>query len=303
MEAKLAQFKGTDATVSYSTGFMALAATVGAIAGEGDFIFSDELNHASIIDGCRFSRATTVVYRHLDMSDLAAKLADAPKNSARLIVTDGVFSMEGDVCNLPELRELADRHKARLMVDDAHATGVLGRTGRGTAEHFDLEGRVDIISGTLSKSLAAVGGFTASQRVVAEYLRYNSRPSIFSAALPPSVVATVIAAIDVIRAEPERVERLRQNAAVMSQGLKAAGFQVNDHGTPIIPVSIGDDTRAYKLAGRLEKAGVFANPVVYPAVPHGRAMIRVSLMATHSREHLDQALEAFRSAGRRLGIV
>jgi 8-amino-7-oxononanoate synthase len=303
MEKRLAEFKSAEAAVSFSTGFMALAATTSAIAGEGDFIFSDELNHASTIDGCRFSKATTVVFRHLDMSDLDGKLAAAPKQAARLIVTDGVFSMEGDVCNLPELRVLADRHKARLMVDDAHATGVLGRTGRGTAEHFGMEGKVDIVSGTMSKSFAAVGGFTASHRCVAEYLRYNSRPSVFSAALPPSVVATVIAALEVVRTEPGRVEQLRRNAAFMSDGLKAAGFKVNDHGTPIIPIFIGDDARTWRLAGRLEKEGVFANPIVHPAVPHGRAIIRVSLMATHTDEHLNRALEAFRKAGRSLEVI
>lgn len=303
MEQRLAEFKGTEDVVTYSAGFMALAATAGTIAGEGDFIFSDELNHASIIDGCRFSKATTVVYRHSDMTDLSAKLAAVPAKAAKLIVTDGVFSMEGDICNLPELRALADRYRSRLMVDDAHATGVLGPTGRGTAEHFGLEGRVDIVSGTMSKSLAAVGGFTASSRVVTEFLRYNSRQSIFSAALPASVVATVIAGLKVISAEPQRIRQLRQNAAAMAQGLKAAGFSVKEHGTPIIPILIGNDAKTYRMAGQLEQEGVFANPIVYPAVPHGRAMIRISVMATHTPEHISQALAAFSKVGRSLKVI
>jgi 8-amino-7-oxononanoate synthase len=303
MEHDLAEFKGVESVVSFSTGFMALSATVSTLAGEGDFIFSDALNHASIIDGCRRSAARTVVYRHNDPADLESKLKETPANAAKLIVTDGVFSMEGDICDLPALRRLADAHGARLMVDDAHATGVMGRTGRGTAEHFDMEGKVDVTSGTLSKSMAAIGGFTGSLRPVTDFLRYNARQSVFSASLPPAVAATVVAALDILKSEPERVARLRENAKLMSDGLKAAGFVVHDHGTPILPIAIGDDDRAYQFAGRLEQEGVFANPVIYPAVPRGQAIIRISLMATHTEEQLRGALARFVLVGKELKAI
>jgi 7-keto-8-aminopelargonate synthetase-like enzyme len=303
MEQALAGFKGVEAVVTFSAGFMALSATVSTLAGEGDFIFSDQLNHASIIDGCRRSDAETAVYRHSDMADLEAKLKKTPARAAKLVVTDGVFSMEGDICDLPGLRRLADEYHCRLMVDDAHATGVLGRTGRGTAEHFDMEGKVDITSGTLSKSLAAVGGFSGGPHAVAEFLRYNARQSVFSASLPPSVAATVIAALDILKSEPERVEQLRANARLMSRELKAAGFSVHDHGTPILPIGVNDDDLAYQAAGRLEQEGVFANPVVFPAVPPGQAIIRISLMATHTEEQLRTALQKFVLVGRELRII
>lgn len=303
MEQALAGFKGVEAVVTFSAGFMALSATVSTLAGEGDFIFSDELNHASIIDGCRRSDAETAVYRHNDMADLEAKLKETPARAAKLIVTDGVFSMEGDIYDLPGLRRLADAQGCRLMVDDAHATGVLGRTGRGTAEHFDMEGKVDVTSGTLSKSLAAIGGFTGGPRAVAEFLRYNARQSVFSASLPPPVAATVIAALDVLKSEPERVERLRANARLMGRELKAAGFAVHDHGTPILPIAVNDDDLVCQAASRLEQEGVFANPVVFPAVPSGQAIIRISLMATHTEEQLRTAIQKFVLVGKELRII
>jgi 8-amino-7-oxononanoate synthase len=303
MEQTLAGFKGVEAVVTFSTGFMALSATVSTLAGENEFIFSDELNHASIIDGCRRSQARTVVYHHNDVADLEAKLKETPAQAAKLIVTDGVFSMEGDICDLPGLRRLADAYNCRLMVDDAHATGVLGRTGRGTAEHFDMEGKVDVTSGTLSKSLAAIGGFTGGPRAVVEFLRYNARQSVFSASLPPGVAATVIAALDVLKSEPGRVERLRSNALLLSRELKAAGFALHDHGTPILPIAVGNDDSAYQFAGRLEQEGVFANPVVFPAVPPGQAIIRVSLMATHTEDQLRTAVEKFTLVGKELRII
>jgi 8-amino-7-oxononanoate synthase len=303
MEQALAGFKGVEAIVTFSAGFMALSATVSTLAGKGDFIFSDELNHASIIDGCRRSEATTIVYRHNNLADLEEKLKTTPERTARLIVTDGVFSMEGDICNLPGLRLLADTYNCRLMVDDAHATGVLGRTGRGTAEHFDMEDKVDVTSGTLSKSLAAIGGFTGGPQVVAEFLRYNARQSVFSASLPPAVAATVIAALGILKSEPERGERLRANARLMGSELEAAGFAVHNHGTPILPIAVNDDDLAYQAAGRLEQEGVFANPVVFPAVPPGQAIIRVSLMATHTEEQLRTALRKFVLVGKELHII
>ncbi|MBN2465340.1 aminotransferase class I/II-fold pyridoxal phosphate-dependent enzyme [candidate division WOR-3 bacterium] len=303
MERALAEFKDIEGVVTFSTGFMTLSATVSALTGEGDFIFSDELNHASIIDGCRRSQAKTVIYRHNDVADLEAKLKVVPAEAGKLIVTDGVFSMEGDICDLPGLRRLADAYNCKLMVDDAHATGVLGRTGRGTAEHYGMEGKVDVTSGTLSKSLAAIGGFSGAPRAVVEFLRYNARQSVFSASLPPPAAATVIAALGILKSEPDRVERLRANARLMSSELKEAGFSVHDHGTPILPISVGDDDHAYQVAGRLEEEGVFANPVVFPAVPPGQAIIRISLMATHTEEQLRTALEKFVLVGKELRII
>jgi 8-amino-7-oxononanoate synthase len=282
---------------------MTLAATVATIATEGEFIFSDELNHASIINGCRHSKARTVVYRHNDPDDLAAKLKTVPPDSGKLIVTDGVFSMEGDICRLPELKQLADDHGARLMVDDAHATGVLGRTGRGTAEHFDMEGKVDVVAGTFSKTFGAIGGFTGSARAATDFLRYNARESIFSASLPPAAVAAVSAALAILRRDPGLVERLRANTALIRNSLVRSGFDVHDHGTPILPIGIGEDDKAYRAAGRLEEEGVFANPVVYPAVPMGRAIIRISLMASHTEEQLARAADAFARVGRELEII
>jgi len=303
MERRLARFKGTEDTVSFSTGFMTLDATVSSLAGEGEFIFSDELNHASIINGCRSSQAKTVVYRHNDPSDLEEKLKAVPPDAAKLIVTDGVFSMEGDVCRLPDLSRLARDFNCRLMVDDAHSTGVLGRTGRGTAEHFDLEGKVDVVSGTLSKTFAAIGGFTCSQRVVTDFIRYSARQSIFSASLPPSVCATVLAVLDILESDPGLVRRLHSNTRFILDRLQGAGFKLKDSGTPIIPILIGDDDKAYQMAGRLEEEGVFANPVVHPAVPRGKAIIRISLMASHTEPQLAVAASMFEKVGRQLGVI
>ncbi len=303
MEKQLAEFKGTEAVVSFSAGFMALAATVGTVATEGELIFSDELNHASIINGCRYSTARTIVYRHNDCSDLEEKIKTVPAEATKLIVTDGVFSMEGDICDLPGLRRVAGDHNARLMVDDAHATGVLGAHGRGTAEQFDMEGQVDIVSGTFSKSFAAIGGFTGAPRAVVDFLRYTARESIFSASLPPSAVATVLAALKALKEEPGLVERLHRNTGLIHRRLEEASFNVRNHGTPILPVLIGDDDKAYQTAGRLERKGVFANPVVHPAVPHGRAIIRISLMATHTEEQLSFAADKFEQVGQELRII
>jgi 7-keto-8-aminopelargonate synthetase-like enzyme len=303
MEKQLAAFKGTEAVVTFSAGFMALSATVGTIAGDGDFIFSDEMNHASIINGARSSKAKIKVYRHLDTEDLAAKLKEVPEDAGKLIVTDGVFSMEGDICDLPGLGALAAEHGAKLMVDDAHSTGVLGRTGRGTAEHFDMEGKVDIVSGTLSKSFGAVGGYTGSTATVVEYLRYRARQSIFSASLPPSVAASVTAALKVLVENPGLLENLRRNTEFMTGKLKEAGFTVHDHGTPILPIVVNDDNKTYRATGRLQEEGVFANPVVFPAVPMGKSLIRISLMATHTEEQLNIAADRFKKVGAELGII
>ena len=303
LERRLAQFKGTEAAVIFSTGFMTMMGTVSAIAGEGDVVLSDELNHASIIEGCRLTQARVVVYRHRDLSDLEEKLAACEGGGGKLIVTDGVFSMKGTVADLPGIKRLADRYGAKLMVDDAHGMGVLGPTGRGTLEHFGMEGQVDIICGTFSKSLGTVGGFTAAPADVVTFLRLNSRPFLFSASPTPVSVATVLACLDVIEKEPELLVSLRTNAAVMKRGLTEAGFRIEETVTPIIPIVIGDDTKAFRMAGALEDEGVVVNPVVSPAVPRGGALVRVSVMASLTADQMGMALEKFRLVGRRLGIV
>jgi 8-amino-7-oxononanoate synthase len=303
LEEMLADFKACPAVTTYSAGYMTMLGTVWGITGKGDFVFSDQLNHASIVDGCRLSQATVRIFRHSDMEDLQQQLAHAPPEAGKLIVTDGVFSMEGDICRLPEIVALGEKYNARVMVDDAHSTGVLGKRGKGTAEHFGLEGKVDIVAGTFSKSFGALGGFVGASKNVVEYLQLNSRPFIFSAALPPSVVATVKAALEVLIAEPERVALLQDHARFMKAGLTDMGYQVKFFGTPILPVVIDDDDLAFRLAGELEAEGVFVNPVVPPAVPPGSSIIRISLMATHTREQLAEALEKFEIAGRRVGVI
>jgi 8-amino-7-oxononanoate synthase len=303
LEELLARFKGCEAATTFSAGFMTMLGTIAGVTAKGDFLLSDELNHASIIDGCRLSPATVKVFRHSDMAHLEELLATLPPEAAKLVVTDGVFSMKGDICKLPEIVGLARKYRARVMVDDAHATGVLGKTGKGTAEHFDLEGQVDIVSGTFSKSFGALGGFTCTTRAVVTYLQLNARPFIFAAALPPSVVATVKAALEVLIENPGLVAQLRENARFLQQGLKEMGYRVEFYDTPIIPVDIPDDDKAFRLAGELEAEGIFANPVIPPAVPTGESIIRISLMATHTREHLSQALEKFKIAGKRVGVI
>ncbi|MEO0108732.1 MAG: aminotransferase class I/II-fold pyridoxal phosphate-dependent enzyme, partial [candidate division WOR-3 bacterium] len=262
LEEALAQFKTCEALTTFSAGYMTMLGTVWAITAQGDLIFSDELNHASIIDGCRLSGASVKVYHHSDMGHLEELLASVPVEAPKLIVTDGVFSMEGDVCRLPEIIELGRRYRARIMVDDAHATGVLGERGRGTAEHFGLEGKVDVVAGTFSKTFGSIGGFVGSNKNVVSYLQLNARPFIFSAALPPVAVATVRAALKVLIEQPSFVGRLRDNARFMSQGLTEIGYRVKFHDTPIIPVLINDEDKTFRLAGELESEGVFANPVV-----------------------------------------
>ncbi|MBM4037765.1 MAG: aminotransferase class I/II-fold pyridoxal phosphate-dependent enzyme [Planctomycetes bacterium] len=255
LERRLAEFKGTEDAIVFTTGFMTMMGTVAAIAGEGDIIFSDELNHASIVEGCRLSRAAKRIYRHNDMADLEEQLAGCDVEANKLIVTDGVFSMRGAVANLPGIKRLADRYNAKTMVDDAHGTGVLGATGRGTPEHYHMEGQIDLICGTFSKSLATVGGFTGAKAEVVEFLRLNSRPFVFTASPPPSVVATVLACLDVIEGEPDLLRKLHDNATFLKKGLKDLGFSLEDTITPIIPVRIGDAEKTFRMAGELQGRG------------------------------------------------
>jgi 8-amino-7-oxononanoate synthase len=303
LERRLAEFKGTEDAVVFSTGFLTMMGAVSALTGEGDVVLSDELNHASIIEGCRLSGADVVVYGHRDTEDLERRLAEVPSGADTLIVTDGVFSMKGTLADLPGIVKLAERHGAATMVDDAHATGAVGRTGRGTLERFGLEGRVDLVCGTFSKSLGTIGGFVGCRRDVATFLRLRARPFIFTASPPPSSVATVLACLDVIEEEPELLERLRENTAFLKSGLTDAGFRLEDTETPIIPVLIGDDETVFRMTGALEDEGVVVNPVVPPAVPPEGSLIRLSVMASLEDRELATALDALKLVGRRLEVI
>jgi 8-amino-7-oxononanoate synthase len=303
LERRLAEFKGTEDAVVFSSGFATMMGTVSAMTAEGDVVLSDALNHASIVDGCRLSRAQVKIWRHDDMADLEEKLASCPLEQNKLIVTDGVFSMKGTVANLPGIKALADRYNALIMLDDAHGTGVLGATGRGTPEHFGMEGKIDLVCGTFSKSLGTIGGFTASEADVVTFLKLNSRAFIFTAAPPPASMATVLACLDVIEDEPELFARLRENTTFVKNGLKELGFRIEETITPIIPVLIGDDGKAFRMAGALEDEGVVVNPIVSPAVPPDSSLIRISVMASLSLQELETALEKMKLVGRRQGII
>lgn len=302
LEEKLAHFIRKEAALVFSTGFQVNLGVISALVGKDDVIIIDKMDHASIIDGCRLSYGEVKKYRHNDMADLE-RILKQNMGRSKLIIVDGVFSMEGDIVDLPKVVELAKAYDARLMVDDAHGIGVLGKTGRGTAEHFGLEDEVDIIMGTYSKSLASIGGFIAGSRDVVHYIKHFARSLIFSASPPPASVAAVSAAIDIIDNEPERIERLWKNTHKMLQGFKSLGFQVGPSETPIIPVIVGDNEAAFKMAMMLQEEGVFANVAVSPAVPEGKALIRTSYMATHTEEQLDRVLSAFEKTGKALGLI
>ena len=302
VEAHLAKFKKKDAALLFSTGFQTNLGVISALVGKDDVVIIDRWNHASIIDGCRLTFGQTLKYRHNDMDDLERILASQP-DKGKLIVVDGVFSMEGDIVNLPEIVQLARKYGARVMVDEAHATGVLGKEGRGTSEHFGLEDEVDVIMGTCSKALASVGGFIASSHDVIHYVKHNARSMMFSASLPPSCVATIGAAVEVIEAEPERRTQLWKNAQRVREGLQEMGFDTGLSETPIIPVIVGDEVLAFRMGRALYEQGIFANVSVRSAVPEGRCLIRTSYMATHTDAHIDRVLEAFRIVGRDLGVI
>jgi len=303
LERELAEFMGKEKALVFTTGFFANLGTISGLAGRSDRIFIDAMNHASIIDGCRLSFGKIVKYQHNDAADLEEKLKATEAGIGKLIVTDGVFSMEGDVADLPALVRLKKAYGARLMVDDAHGIGVMGEHGRGTGEHYGLESDIDIVMGTFSKSFASVGGFIASDEPVIEYLMHHSRALIFSASLPPSAVATVRAALRVLRDHPEMRTKLWANTRAMKKGLEELGFQTGPTQTPIIPIIVGADVTSFQMCKALEKEGVFVNPVISPAVPPGKALIRVSLMATHEMEDIEFALEKFEVVGRRLGLI
>lgn len=302
LEERLAAFVGQEACLVFSTGFQSNLGALSCIAGRGEFIISDRDNHASIVDGCRLSFAKTLRYRHSNMEDLErilAREAEAPK----LIVTDGVFSMLGDLCKLPEIVELKHKYNARLMVDDAHAIGVLGANGCGTGEHFGLAREVDITMGTFSKSFASLGGFVASTRKVIDYMKHASRPLIFSASMPPAAVAAVLKTLEILQREPQRRTRLWQIVRRMKASFEALGFQVGPTRSPIIPLLVGDDLTTFQMARMLGDEGVFATPIVSPAVPPGSALIRTSYSATHTDAQLEFVLAKFEKVGRQLGVI
>jgi len=304
LEEKIARFKHTEACVVFQSGFAANAGTVAAILGRGDIIVSDELNHASIIDGCRLSRAEIRVFPHKDLAAAEKLLREAQAQPGRkLLITDGVFSMEGDIAPLPALCELAERYGAIMMVDDAHASGVLGRNGRGTVDHYKLHGRVDIQVGTLSKAIGALGGYVCGSRDLIEFLYHRARPFLFSTSHPPSVAATRIAAFEVLEQEPERIARLWENADFFRKGLKQLGFNTGMSETPITPVIVGEARLAHAVSRRLFEEGVFAQDIGFPTVPEGQARVRTIVTATHTREDLQQALDAFARVGRELRII
>lgn len=304
LERKLAEFKGTEAVVSFQSGFCANLATIPALVGREDVIFSDELNHASIIDGCRLSRAEIIRYAHCDVDDLKAKLQEHRHKFRRaLIVTDGVFSMDGDIAPLPEIVKLAREYDAFVMVDDAHGEGVLGKGGRGITDHFGLHGEVDIEVGTLSKAFGVVGGYVAGSYELCEYLRQRGRPFLFSSAVTPADVAACIAAVDILLQSEDRVQRLWENACYFQNGLKGLGFDIGKTQTPITPVMLGEAALAQEFSKRLFEEGIFAQAIGYPTVPRGTARIRVMISAVHTKEDLDFALEKFAKVGRELGVI
>jgi len=304
LEEKLAKFKGAEATISFQSGFNANLATIPAIVGKEDAIFSDELNHASIIDGCRLSRATIIRFAHRDPADLERKLREeGGKYRRKLVITDGVFSMDGDIAPLPEIAEISEKYDALLMVDDAHGEGVLGRGGRGIVDHFGLHGKVHIEVGTLSKAFGVVGGYVAGSKALIEFLKQKGRPFLFSSAVTPADVAACIAAVDILTESDELVRKLWDNASYFKKGMVERGFDIGHSETPITPVMLGEAPLAQEFSRRLFEEGIFAQAIGYPTVPRGKARIRVMISATHSREDLDFALDKFEKIGKELGVL
>ncbi|RMG75667.1 MAG: glycine C-acetyltransferase [Chloroflexi bacterium] len=304
LEARLAAFKGAEAVITLQSGFTANLATIPALVGRGDAIFSDQLNHASIIDGCRLSRAEIIAYEHNNPQDLRQKLADAQGKYTRyLVVTDGVFSMDGDIAPLPELVQVAKAFGAMLMVDDAHGEGVLGRGGRGIVDHFGLHGQVDIEVGTMSKAFGVIGGIVAGSQVLIDWLKQRGRPFLFSSAMTVPDVAACLEAVDILEESQDLVKRLWDNANFMKHELKTMGFDIGNSSTPIIPLMLGDAHLARQFSQQLMENGVFAMAIGYPTVPKGLARIRVMNTAAHQHDDLEQALDAFLAVGKALGVI
>ncbi len=308
LEEQLAEFVGKEAALLFSTGFQTNQGAIVPLVGKDEYVISDKDNHASIVQGTLISKGlwgsdVLVRYRHNDMKHLEEVISKLPLDAGKLIVTDGVFSMSGNIVNLPELVRIARKYNARIMLDDAHGLGVLGKGGRGTANHFGLDDQVDIIMGTFSKSFASLGGFIAGEKPVIDYIKHHSPALIFSASMTPAQVAAVLKALEIIKSEPERIERLHYNANKVRNGLKDLGFNVLDGQTPIVPVVIGDDLLTFKFWRKLFDNRIFVNAVISPAVPQGMQLLRLSFMATHEDKHLDFIIEKFEKVGKELALI
>jgi glycine C-acetyltransferase len=303
LERRLAAFKKTEAVVVFQSGFAANAGTVAAILTKDDVIISDELNHASIIDGCRLSKAAIKIFPHKNVDAARTILQDLPAAQRKLLITDGVFSMDGDLGSLPGLCDLAEEFGCIMMVDDAHASGVFGKQGRGTIDHFGMHGRVDIQVGTLSKAMGALGGYVAGSRTLIEFLYHRARPFLFSTSHPPSVTATCLAALDILEHDPAIIERLWENTRFFKSGLQTLGFNTGLSESPITPVIAGEGSRAMKLSDGLFAEGVFAQGIAYPTVARDKARVRTIVTASHTRDELQYALDAFKKVGKELGLI
>ncbi len=303
LEEKLAGFMKKEASLIFSTGFQTNLGIISTLTGKGDYLIIDRLDHASIIEGCRLSFGQVRKYRHNDIKDLGRILSEIPEDAAKLIIVDGVFSMEGDLADLPGIVEMAKRYRARVLVDDAHGIGVMGEHGRGTAEHFGLEGEIDLIMGTFSKTFASLGGFVAGKESVIHFLKHHSRELIFSASIPPANVAAVDKSLDIMIEEPKRRERLWEITHRMKKAFDELGFDTGRSVTPIIPVFVRSNEGVFKMCMMLHEIGVFVNPVISPAVPPDHALIRTSYMATHTDKELDYVLDCFAKVGREIGII
>jgi len=303
LEERLAKFTGKETALAFSTGFQTNQGIISTLIGKGDAVITDRMVHASIVDACRLSYGNVYKYKHNDMDDLERQLASLGKNTGRLIAVDGVYSMEGDLTNLPGVVEIAKKYNAKVMVDDAHGFGVMGKNGRGTCEHFGVEDDVDLVMGTFSKSFASLGGFVAGDKKVISYIKHFARALIFSASITPASVATVLATLDIIENEPERRERLWSITKNMKARIQDLGYNTGPTETPIIPLVIGADELAFMFWKLIKDEGLFTNPVIYPAVPKGKALIRTSYSATHSDEQLDKVIATFEKCGKQLGII
>ncbi len=303
LELELAEFFGKESCLVFSTGYQANLGVISGLVGRGDMVFLDKLDHASIVDGAKMSQGETVRFNHGDLAGLERKLQRVPEGTGTMVIVDGVYSMEGDIADLPNLIKVAQKFGAALAVDDAHSVGVLGPKGDGTAAHFGLTEEVDLIVGTFSKSLASIGGFAAGTENVIHFLKHHSRPLIFTAALPPSNTAGVLAALHVLQREPERRDQLWVNTRRLQDGLRGLGFDIGPTETPIVPVLIGPLEKTFVFWRKLFDAGVFTNPVVPPAVPPSQCRLRTSLMATHTFEQIDRAIDTFARLGKELGVI
>ncbi len=303
MEATIAEFKGTDDAVTFTSGYVTNLTAISSLVGRHDYVFSDKLNHASIVDGCLMSGSNFIRFRHKDTEDLEARLKEAPSQAAKLVICDAVFSMDGDIIDLPRVVELCRQYDAWLMIDEAHSVGVLGKNGRGIEEHFNMEGAIDIKMGTLSKTIPSVGGYIAGSTDLIMYLRHQSRAYIFSAALPPAQAAAAMEAFRVILDEPWRVEKLRENTKHFINGLKERGFDTMNTETAIVPLLCGTDEKAFEMTRGSHKRDLFVLPVISPAVPVGLARLRTTLTADHEPEEIEKALDILEQVGKKVGVL